>query len=262
MSLFVFRLFCLGLLLASGIAVVLIGSNQYDINLDLSSWLTPPVLDMIRNFLDISLVKSYGIYTSLTLFILFMLVFMKSLKTRPEYNFKADEVTDNLPADIDDELNDNKASSLPDRFSDTYEASSVSELIAETNSNAVLGTDGNIYDGNATFSGTETYSYIDTRSQSDFGDGLEDENVELTQTLVSTTNIPETGLSHLSDTELKSKTLDFTDELRCDEISLIITRLNRVCPPFSLPRRNCNQRIIGPRMFGITAFHILPHIVI
>lgn len=208
MGLFILRLFLFSLILAGGLVSVMLGGTKFGINIDISSW------DKTPGFLNYSLIESYGFYSSLALFVIFLFLFTKSLQPRRSNEIEAISGKNNNADLIPDDSLDN----LPDRFSDTYEASSVSELITEINPNAVLGTDGNIYDGSATFSGTETYSYIDTRSQSDTGDEAEDDNEDLVQTLVSTIDCPETGLSHLTDTELKSKTLDFADELRFFEV--------------------------------------------
>lgn len=244
MGLFIRRLFWFILVLASGFVAVLLAGKQYGFNIDLNAWAkisglheiagADVVINKIPVLLDHPVIKSYGFYGSLGLFLVFFLVFTISLRSSrsneteavPTENNKAElgnkSALDNL-TDTSDSL-DNAAESLSDTFDGRNTAT---EFIAETNSDAVVGTDGQIYDGTATFSGTDTYSHIDSRSQIYTGDDAEtdheyndDDEVEdemLAQAPGSATDERETGLSHLSDTELKSKTLDFAEEIRSFE---------------------------------------------
>jgi len=236
MGLFIRRLFWLILVLASGLVAALIAGKRYGINIDLNSWAkisglneNSGVTEMINGIpalLDYPIIKSYGFYGSLALFLIFLLIFTISLRSSRKNETEAIH-TENIKADLDTDSAPDSFDEAPDSFSPTFDGSSTAtEFIAETNSDAVVGTDGNVYDGTATFSGTDTYDHIDSRSQFDISAGADDENDDdddeaesdiLAQAPVSAADDDETGLSHLTDAELKSKTLDFVEEIRSFE---------------------------------------------
>ena len=241
MGLFILRLFWFILVVASGLVAALIGAKQYGINVDLNSWAKisglhdiPEVIEIINRIpalLDFPIIKSYGFYGSLALLLIFLLKFTMSLRSVRKDTTEAIH-TENAKAvfDNDDLANSSDSfpdspDSAPDSYGETFDGSStVTEFIAETNSDAVLGTDGKVYDGTATFSGTDTYGHInsrpefyadtgaeaDTEDESDYNEEAEGD--------ISSVEDDETRLSHLTDAELKSKTLDFLEEIRSFEV--------------------------------------------
>ena len=223
MGLFIFRSFWFILVVASGLAVGLLAASKFGMKVELNSWVkasglnnTPVVneiADKTTTFLDFPLIQSYGFYGGLGLFLIFLLIFLASKGSQEDQasvieteSFK-DKVTDNSPDTLDDTLEG---------------SGTVTEITAETNSDAVVGTDGEIYDGNATFSGTSTYAHLEIRPEINDEAGLEDETEEESSALA--VEADETGLSHLSDAELKSKTLDFLDDLRRFEVDYQLAR--------------------------------------
>jgi hypothetical protein len=169
--------------------------------------------------LDYLIIKSHGFNGSLAFFLVFLLIFTISLRSSRNKETEAVD-TPGIKADLETD-------SAPDSFAETFDASNTAtEFIAETNSDAIVGTDGKVYDGTATFSGTDTYGHIDSRSQFYTGDDADHENDDddeaedddiLAQTPISAADERETGLSHLTDVELKSKTLDFVEKIRSFE---------------------------------------------
>ena len=235
MGSFIVRLFWFILVVTSGLVAALLGATRYGINVDLNSWAKISGLDEITGvteiikkillLLDSPIIKSYGFYGSLALLVVFLFVFTRSL--RPGHNNKAEaaHAQDSKAAPDTDDTPDRFDSSA-DSFGETFDGSSTAtEFIAETNSDAVVGTDGKIYDGTATFSGTDTYGHIDSRPEFyadvDSDDGSDDDDEAegdlLNREQISAADDHETGLSHLTDTELKSKTLDFVEEIRSFE---------------------------------------------
>jgi len=236
MGLFIRRLFWFILVLASGLLAALIAGKQYGIHIDLNSWAkisglheisgVTEIINKIPVLLDYPIIKSHGFYGSLGLFLIFLLIFTISLRSRR--NNKTEVVdTENIKADLETDSAPDSFDDAPDTCNETFDGSSTAEFIAETNSDAVVGTDGKVYDGTATFSGTDTYGHIDSRSQFYTGDDADadhenegDEEAEddiLTQAPSSAADERETELSHLTDAELKSKTLDFVEEVRSFE---------------------------------------------
>ncbi len=240
MGLFILRLFWFILVVASGLVAALIGAKQYGINVDLNSWAKisglhdiPEVIEIINRIpalLNFPIIKSYGFYGSLALLLIFLLKFTMSLRSVRKDTTEAIH-TENAKAvfDNDDLANSSdsfpdSSDSAPDSYGETFDGSStVTEFIAETNSDAVLGTDGKIYDGTATFSGTDTYGHIDSRPEfyadTEAEADTEDESDynEEAEGDISSVEDDETRLSHLTDAELKSKTLDFLEEIRSFE---------------------------------------------
>jgi len=253
MGLFIRRLFWLILVLSSGVVAALIAAKQYGIKIDLNYWAkisglnevsgVTEVINKIPVLLDYPIVKSYGFYGSLGLFLILLLIFTISLRSKSDEEtevirsekIKADLDTDTVPIKVNkapDKLDD-VADSIdeapqsveqPDSFSETFDGSdTASQFVAETNSDAVVGTDGNVYDGTATFSGTDTYSHIDSRSQFDTSTDVDDETDDEVeddipeQSPISAADDRETGLSHLTDAELKRETLDLVEEIRAFE---------------------------------------------
>jgi len=228
MGLFIRRFFWFILVLASGLVAALIAAKQYGINIDLNAGArisglheisgVTEVINKIPVLLDYPIIESHGFYGSLAFFLVFLLIFTISLRSIRD---KETEVVDTLGIKADLE-----ADSAPDSFAETFDGSrTATEFIAETNSDAVVGTDGKVYDGTATFSGTDTYGHIDSRSQFYTGDDADHENDDdeeaeddiLAQAPGPAADERETGLSHLTDAELKSKTLDFVKEIRSFE---------------------------------------------
>jgi hypothetical protein len=228
MGLFIRRVFWFILVLASGLVAALIAAKQYGINIDLNAWAKIPglheisgvteVINKIPVLLDYPIIKSHGFNGSLAFFLVFLLIFTISLRSSRNKETEAVD-TPSIKADLETD-------SAPDSFAETFDGSNTAnEFIAETNSDAVVGTDGKVYDGTATFSGTDTYGHIDSRSQFYTGDDADHENDDdeeaeddiLAQTPSSVADEGETGLSHLTDVELKSKTLDFVEKIRSFE---------------------------------------------
>lgn len=242
MGSFIVRLFWFILVVASGLVAALLGATRYGINVDLNSWAKISGLDEITGvteiikkiplLLDSPIIKSYGFYGSLALLVVFLFVFTRSLRSGRKNKTEAAHAQDSKAApdtDVTPDRFDSSADSFdnaPDSFGETFDGSSTAnEFIVETNSDAVIGTDGKIYDGTATFSGTDTYGHIDSRPEfyadADSDDGSDDDDEAegdlLNREQISAAEDYETGLSHLTDTELKSKTLDFVEEIRSFE---------------------------------------------
>jgi hypothetical protein len=228
MGLFIRRLFWFILVLASGFVAAIIAGKQYGFNIGLTYWAkfsglhevsgVTEVINKVPALLDLPLIKSYGFYGSLGLFLFFLLIFTISLRSRRDKESEAVD-TESTKADLDTD-------SVPNSLGDTFDGTSTAtEFVAETNSEAIVGTDGNVYDGTATFSGTDTYGHIDSRSQFDTSAGADEYNEDddeaeadiLDEASVSAVDDDETGLSHLTDAELKSKTLDFAEKIRSFE---------------------------------------------
>ncbi len=236
MSLFIRRLFWFILVVASGLVAALLGASQFGISVDLNalaeisglheiSGITG-IINKIPGLLNFPLIKSYGFYGSLAIFLIFLLIFKISLRsgrnkeTETVYsrsNKVVAETNTEAEAVVD-------ADSAPDSFGETFaEKNITTEIITETNSDAIVGTDGKIYDGTATFSDMDTYSNMESESDinadaDSYDKGDDDDEAEiLAQASISGADDCETGLSHLTDTELKSKTLDFADEMRSFE---------------------------------------------
>ena len=234
MGLFIRRLFWFILVVASGLVAALLGASQFGISVDLNalaeisglheiSGITG-IINEIPGLLNFPLIKSYGFYGSLAIFLIFLLKFTISLrsgrnKETEAVNSQSNKVVaeTNTEAVVD-------ANSAPDSFGETFaEKNITNEIIAETNSDAIVGTDGKIYDGTATFSDMDTYSNMESVSDinadaDSYDKGDDDDEAEiLAQASISGADDTETGLSHLTDTELKSKTLDFADEMRSFE---------------------------------------------
>ena len=234
MGLFIRRLFWFILVVASGLVAALLGASQFGISVDLNalaeisglheiSGITG-IINEIPGLLNFPLIKSYGFYGSLAIFLIFLLKFTISLrsgrnKETEAVNSQSNKVVaeTNTEAVVD-------ANSAPDSFGETFaEKNITNEIIAETNSDAIVGTDGKIYDGTATFSDMDTYSNMESVSDinadaDSYDKGDDDDEAEiLAQASISGADDCETGLSHLTDTELKSKTLDFADEMRSFE---------------------------------------------
>jgi len=229
MGLFLRRLFWFILVVVSGIAVILLAASQYGINIDLNSWVKISGLHEIAGvtetikeipvLLNYPLVRSYGFYSGLFLFLVFLLIFKISL--RPQRRKETEVVRDRVDGE---EAGTNteavvRAESNPGNVEQTFDGrSTATELIAETNSDAVVGTDGEIYDGTATFSGTDTYGSIESRPDFDIVDEKDDDaDDELEQASISEADDNLIGLSQLTDAELKSKTLNIAEEMRSFE---------------------------------------------
>ena len=248
MGMFIRRLFWFILVVASGLVAALLGAKQYGINVDLNTWAKisglheiPEVIEIINRIpalLDFPIIKSYGFYGSLVLLLIFLLKFTMSLRSGRKDKVEAVHAENTKAAfDNDDAPNSTESSpdrtvnvldrldSAPDSLSETFNGSSTAtEFIAETNSDAVVGTDGKVYDGTATFSGTDTYGHIDSRPEfyadTEAEADTEDESNynEEAEGDISSVEDDETRLSHLTDAELKSKTLDFLEEIRSFEV--------------------------------------------
>ena len=235
MGLFIRRLFWFILVLASGLVAALIAAKQYGFNIDLNAWAkisrlheisgVTEIISKIPVLLDYSIIKSHGFNGSLAFFLIFLLIFTISLRSSRNKETEAVD-TPGIKTDLETDSVQDSFDEAPDSFAETFVGSSTAaEFIAETNSDAVVGTDGKIYDGTATFSGTDTYGHIDSRSQFYTGDDADHENDDdeeaeddiLAQAPSSAADERETGLSHLTDAELKSKTLDFVKEIRSFE---------------------------------------------
>jgi len=235
MGLFIRRFFWFILVLASGLVAALIAARQYGINIDLNAWAKIPglheisgvteVINKIPVLLDYPIIKSHGFNGSLAVFLVFLLIFTIILRSSRNKEIEAVD-TPGIKADLETDSVQDSRDEAPDSFAETFDGSNTAnEFIAETNSDAVVGTDGMVYDGTATFSGTDTYGHIDSRSQFytgddagyEIGDDEEAEDDILAQTPISAADERETGISHLTDAELKSKTLDFVKEIRSFE---------------------------------------------
>ena len=232
MGLFLRRLFWFILVVASGLAAAFLGASQYGINIDLNAWAkfsglheivgVTETIKQIPEILEFPIIKSYGFYGSLALFLISLIIFKLSLRSRGKDKSELVDVQESDIAAKTDIQPIVKTDSAPESFEQTLDRSgTTAEIIAETNSDAIVGTDGEIYDGTATFSGTDTYSSIDSRP--DFDEVAEihgkddDADDVLEQAPISEADDNLIHLSHLTDAELKSKTLDIAEEMRSFE---------------------------------------------
>lgn len=226
MSLFFNRLFWFILVLASGFVATLVAASQYGIKVDLNAWAkiaglhdiagVTEIINEVPGLLNLALIKSYGFYGSLGLFLLFLLIFTVSLRSR------SDKRSESIHAGNADNSGETNASNriVTDSFSETVDKrGTANDIVTETNSNAVLGTDGQIYDGTATFSGTDTYARNNIRPElnadADNDDEVEDDGSTSGSNFEAEPS--DLDLSRLSDDELKSKTLNFAEEMRSFE---------------------------------------------
>lgn len=232
MGLFLRRLFWFILVVASGLAVAFLGASQYGINIDLTAWAklsglheivgVTETIKQIPAILEFPIIKSYGFYGSLALLLIFLIIFKSSLRSRGNDESELVDVQESEIAAETDPQPIVKTGSAPESFEHTLDRSgTTTEIIAETNSDAIVGTDGKIYDGTATFSGTDTYSSIDSRPDFDkvaeIHGNDDDADDVLAQAPISEADDNLIRLSHLTDVELKSKTLDIAEEMRSFE---------------------------------------------
>jgi hypothetical protein len=154
MGLFIRRFFWFILVLASGLVAAMIAAKQYGINIDLNAWAKIPglheisgvtdVINKIPVLLDYPIIKSHGFNGSLAFFLVFLLIFTISLRSSRNKETEAVD-TPSIKADLETD-------SAPDSFAETFDGSNTANVFfAETNSDAVVGTDGKVYDGTATF---------------------------------------------------------------------------------------------------------------
>lgn len=230
MGLFMRRLFWFILVVASGLAAAFLGASQYGINIDLNAWakfsdlheivVVTETIKQIPAILEFPIIKSYGFYGSLALFLIFLIIFKLSLRARGNDESELVDAQESENAAETDTQPIVKTASAPESFEHTLDRSgTTTEIIAETNSDAIVGTDGEIYDGTATFSGTDTYASIDSRPEFDEVAEIHANDADdvLAQAPISEADDNLIRLSHLTDTELKSKTLDIAEEMRSFE---------------------------------------------
>ena len=232
MGLFLRRLFWFILVVMSGLTAAFLGASQYGINIDLNAWAkisglhemarVTEIIKEIPALLNYPIVKSYGFYSGLFSFLMFLLIFKISLRSRRNKETEVVHAQDSKVATETDTQPIVGTDSTPESFAQTYDGSSTAtEIIAETNSDAIVGTDGEIYDGTATFSGTDTYDRIDVRAEfvadAEIDGNDDDADDVLEQAPFSEADDNLVGLTQLTDTELKSKTLNIAEEMRSFE---------------------------------------------